>query len=246
MKLTILGNNGPFAAPGGACSSYLLQAGGARVLLDCGPGALAQLERVCSIAELDALVLSHLHYDHVSDLFSGMYNLQQLMNAGVRKSPLTLLLPDAPEFMRAQFESPVFAPVSLDALARGGSEYRVGELSLSFMPVRHPLPAFAVRAQAEGRTLVYTGDTNTCDGLKEFCTGADMLLCDIGLTHAQWSEGAPHLSAKLGGDLAAQAGAGALVGTHIHPRADRAALLSELRTGCQNACLAVLGEEYEI
>ena len=46
MKLTILGENGPFAAAGGACSAYLVEAAGRRILLDCGPGALARLRAV--------------------------------------------------------------------------------------------------------------------------------------------------------------------------------------------------------
>ena len=43
MKLTILGNNGPFPAAGGACSGYLLQHGEHCVQLDMGTGVLARL-----------------------------------------------------------------------------------------------------------------------------------------------------------------------------------------------------------
>ncbi len=244
MKLTILGCNGPFAAPGGACSSYLVEHEGARVLLDCGPGALSRLEGICSIGELDAIVLSHLHFDHISDIFSGVYNLQQLKAAGSLAAPIPLLLPDEPQAVRALIGG--FDMLSLDALHASGKAYRVGGMELLFLPVRHPLPAFAVRIAAGGRTLVYTGDTNTCAGLDAFCAGADMLLCDIGLARAQWSEGAPHLSAALGGELARDAHVGAMIGTHIHPRADRTALLGEVRECFPQACLAHDGMSVEI
>lgn len=244
MKLTILGCNGPFAAPGGACSSYLVEHEGARVLLDCGPGALSRLEGICSIGELDAIVLSHLHFDHISDIFSGVYNLQQLKAAGSLAAPIPLLLPDEPQAVRALIGG--FDMLSLDALHASGKAYRVGGMELLFLPVRHPLPAFAVRIAAGGRTLVYTGDTNTCAGLDAFCAGADMLLCDIGLARAQWSEGAPHLSAALGGELARDAHVGAMIGTHIHPRADRTALLGEVQECFPQACLAHDGMSVEI
>ena len=246
MRLTVLGCSGPFAAPGGACSSYLVEHEGHRLLMDCGPGALGRLEEICSIGQLDAIVLSHLHYDHMSDLFSGMYNLQQLRAAGAVDAPLSLLLPDEPAGLRGQLAAGgAFAPASLDELrCKGGCS--VGGMRLSFMPVRHPLPAFAVKVQAGGRTLVYTGDTNTCPGLDGFCRGADLLLCDVGLTRAAWSEGAPHLSAALGGELARDAGVRALLGTHVHPRADRAALLAELRECFPQARLAEQGMTVEV
>lgn len=69
MQLTILGNSGPYPAPGGACSGYLLSQGDTHVLLDCGLGVLARLQEHISLGALSALVLTHLHFDHVSDAF---------------------------------------------------------------------------------------------------------------------------------------------------------------------------------
>ena len=78
MRLTILGNNGPYPAAGGACSSYLLESdsGSTAILVDCGAGALARLEERLPIERLDAVVLSHLHYDHMSDMLPLHYALQ--------------------------------------------------------------------------------------------------------------------------------------------------------------------------
>ena len=78
MRLTILGNNGPYPAPGGACSGYLLESDSGRtsLLLDCGPGVLAQLTQRVAVEDLDAIALSHLHYDHMSDMLPLHYALQ--------------------------------------------------------------------------------------------------------------------------------------------------------------------------
>ena len=78
MRLTILGNNGPFPAPGGACSGYLVESdsGETRILLDCGTGVLAHLTQLTPDIHLDAVVLSHLHYDHMSDMLPMHYYFQ--------------------------------------------------------------------------------------------------------------------------------------------------------------------------
>ena len=76
MKLTVLGCNGPYPAAGGACSGYLLEAENTRVLLDCGTGVLAALPARMAPEELDAVVLSHLHYDHMSDMLPLIYRMQ--------------------------------------------------------------------------------------------------------------------------------------------------------------------------
>src|SRR5690554_3434426 len=76
MKLRVLGNNGPYPKAGGTCSGYLLENKNTKVLLDCGNGVFSKFQNVCKLEELDAIVLSHLHPDHISDVFILRYALQ--------------------------------------------------------------------------------------------------------------------------------------------------------------------------
>ena len=78
MKLTILGNNGPYPCAGGACSGYLLSSdsGRTKLLIDCGTGTLANLSKHLAWDALDAVILSHLHFDHMSDMLPMQYALQ--------------------------------------------------------------------------------------------------------------------------------------------------------------------------
>ena len=76
MKLTILGKYGPYPAAGGACSGYLIEQGSTRVLIDCGNGVLSRLQQVCKIKDLSAIVLSHLHSDHMADMLVLRYALE--------------------------------------------------------------------------------------------------------------------------------------------------------------------------
>ena len=68
MKLTILGCSGSAPGPDGPASSYLVEHDGFRLLLDLGSGAFGALQRHLDPAEVDAVVLSHLHPDHCLDL----------------------------------------------------------------------------------------------------------------------------------------------------------------------------------
>src|SRR3954471_17724403 len=68
VRITVLGKSPAWQDADGACSGYLVEAGGLRVLLDCGPGVFAKLRRFVDYTRVDAVVISHLHADHVLDL----------------------------------------------------------------------------------------------------------------------------------------------------------------------------------
>lgn len=209
MKLTVLGNNGPYPNEGGACSGYLLSSdsGKTNVLLDCGTGVLANLAKYSSIAALDAVILSHLHFDHMSDMLPMQYALQ----FNPRPEPLAVHAPQIPAHVRALLDVPAYALKPME-------EVQIGEISFSFFPVRHPVECFALRASCDGKVFVYTGDTNEVPGLAQFAENADVLLADSGLLCGDWKESAPHLSPKGCAELAMNAKAKKLLLTHLNPR----------------------------
>ncbi len=59
MKITIIGWWGAYPNAGEATSGYLLESEGFAVLIDCGSGVLAQLQKHYSLQAVDAVVLSH-------------------------------------------------------------------------------------------------------------------------------------------------------------------------------------------
>ena len=237
MKLTVLGINGPFPAPGGACSGYLLtsDSGKTKVLIECGAGILGRMERFVDIHELSGIVLSHLHYDHMSDMTVMHYLLQ--FNKLEKNIPV--VCPKEPANIRALIED-----VQLDLYEP--ETITIGEMKFTFAPGIHPVPSVSVKVECDGRTFVYTGDTNMHPMLELFCDGADMLLADAGLTAAQWSATAPHLSARLCGELAKNCRAGGLILTHLRPGNDPEALLDEARAEYAGAVLAHAGSSYTI
>lgn len=242
MKLTILGMNGPFPAPGGATSGYLVTNADTAVALDLGSGCLAQLTARTAPEELTALLLSHWHYDHCSDVLPLLYRLESRLAAG--GAPLHVYAPvdESAVIRKAVMASPA---VVLHDVAPGET-LALGSLTITAYAGRHPVPALMYRVTDGQRTLCYTGDTNTVDNLTEFAKDADLLLADGLFTTALWAEGKPHLSAALAAQLAKDAGAKKLVITHLNPAIDPQTLLKEARAVRIDSLLARAGDQYQL
>ena len=238
MKLTILGNNGPYPAPGGACSGYLLESdsGDTTILIDCGTGVLANLMAAGALDRLDAVVLSHLHNDHFSDLLPLQYAIQ----FHPRQNPLPVYAPLSPEPLHALLDSiPCYDLWPC-------RDTVIGEMKISFNPARHPVETNAIAVSCDGARFVFTGDSNADPLVEFFCEGADLLLADAGLDSGDWKPTAPHYSAAMCGQLAKNAHARRLLLTHFNPKYDPEALLAEALEHFPAAALAVIGDVHYI
>jgi ribonuclease BN (tRNA processing enzyme) len=235
MKLTVLGNNGPYPSKGGACSGYLLSSdsGNTNILIEFGTGVLAMLPGFISYEKLDAIVLSHLHFDHMSDILPMQYALQ----FNPRQTPLPVYAPEEPENVRALLDCACYDLWPAE-------DFTVGEMRVSFTPARHPVPTNAVSVTCDGKRFVYTGDSNQDALVELFCEGADLLLADCGLSNVDHRFTAPHYSAGLCGQLAANTHAKRLLLTHLNPKYVPDALLAEARFAFPEAELAELGATY--
>lgn len=239
MRLTILGMNGPYPAPGGATSGYFVTAGQTALALDLGSGTLARLTALTPPEELTALLLSHWHYDHCSDLLPLIFRL-----AACADKPLHIYAPvDENCLVRKAMQS---SGVAVLHDVYPGDAFTVGDVQVQAFAARHPVPAVMYRLTHGSKTLCYTGDTNTVDGLTDFARGADILLADGLFTEDTWAEGKPHLSAALAAKTAKEAGATRLVITHLNPGIDPHTLLREARAYRTDAVLADCGDTYSI
>ncbi|HOG00957.1 MAG TPA: MBL fold metallo-hydrolase [Clostridia bacterium] len=246
MELTVLGRHGPFPAPGGACSGYLLRAGQAALLLDLGPGTLSRLLAIAPQLDLDCVILSHLHSDHISDMFVLRYALRQFAERGLRPTlPMPVIAPDEPkEEYRLLTASGVFDLAS----SADGLQLRIRDARIRLNRVTHPVPTYAVSVEHEGKRFVYTGDTGARADLAELCYGADLLLADANfLDEENPGPSAPHLSAGQAGQLAADAWVKRLLCTHIRGAlCDTDRLIAQARRRFPGAELAEELAVYQI
>lgn len=211
MALTVIGHWGAYPGPGEASSCYLLQAEGTSVLLDCGSGALSMLQEHLSLADVDAVILSHYHNDHLADLACLQYAALIDMDLKRRAKPLLVYGHSKdPNTDRLSYRH-----CALGQTYDAESRIEIGPFSFTFAPTVHADPCFAIRAECGSSSLVYSGDTGPCPGLVPFAEGASLLLCETSLYDEYKGFIFGHLSAGEAGELAKAAGVGTLVATHM-------------------------------
>ena len=243
MKLTILGNNGPFPAAGGACSGYLIQSGGISILIDCGNGVLANLQKFIRFEELDAIILTHLHSDHISDMHVLKYAVQIKRKRGHFDRAIEVFAPPEPveEYGRLYVKDAfILKTIAEDTILK------IGDFSITFAQMKHPSMDFAVKVECGGKKFVFSGDTSWTDKIISFSKGADLLMLDAGLLERDFAEGAPHLTAAQCGIAASEAGVKKLLLTHFWPDYDVNELLAEARRSFTNVEATNLLHSYEI
>jgi len=236
LSLRVLGCDGSWTGPAGAGSGYLVSSGGTHLVLDLGPGTFANLQLHLDPALVAAVVITHRHPDHWTDLYS---------------------LANHARFALGRESIPVYAPSELAArTGLGGSsalDWRpvsdgaaahVGALGLSFHRTDHAVETLAVRVDGAGRTLGYSADTGTRWSLTELGTDLDLALCEASYTAEH--EGTPgHMSGRQAGEQAVRARARRLVLTHRWPTVAAPPVASEAEAAYGGPVeQAAIGKEF--
>jgi len=228
MRLTVLGSSASYAGAGQACAGHLIEGEGARLLLDCGNGVLANLQRVTDPLTVDAVFVSHYHPDHYVDLFALHALLRYAPQGPVARMPVYM-----PEGLFARMECMLSERGAADFeqafelhVLTAGVPLTFGGLKVTPHQVVHTVPTFALAVQEGARRFVYTSDCSLTDEVRSAVTGADFVLAEATLPE-EYAGVAPHLTASEAGALAAGAGASSLVMAHVWPTNDRE-LMAEL------------------
>lgn len=247
MELTVYGNNASCPDKDGACSCYLLEADGKKILIDMGNGCLAKLQQQVDLSELDAIIISHLHFDHFGDLFCAKYRLETRKAYGENIGRKPVLVPALPAWAFEELSTnDVFDIVCI----RDGMNYSFPDCSarISFIKVKHMIESYGLRVASGKKTFAYSGDSGFCPQLKSIAYKSDLFLCEStylsGLS-GEHSEEDHHLSARDAAVISLESGAKKLVLTHFH-QPDAEKLQSEAREIFANAESSKIFGKYEI
>lgn len=197
-----------------------------RLVLDLGPNTLLELRKHTDFRTLDGIVLSHLHTDHVLDIFALRFALAYNPVPPDRKIPLWLPPGGLSFFDRAaQLFSTEDDPSSyfsdLFDLAEFDPKQRltVGDLVVSFQPTVHYIPCWAMRIHPsdDSGDLSYTADTGPAAALEPFFAGSRVVVAEAAMLEAGNEDSATrgHMTAVESARLAADAEATTLVLVHI-------------------------------
>jgi ribonuclease BN (tRNA processing enzyme) len=216
MKLTVLGCAGSFPGPDSACSAYLIEADGFRLMLDFGTGSLSALQRYAGLTEVDAVLLSHLHCDHMLDACSYVVVRRYAPEGPYPRLPLY-----APRGAHARMINAYGGP------DEGGLEdvyefrdlvpgtFDIGPLRVTAARVQHPVETYGVRVEHDGRALAYSADTAPCDAVLGLAAGADSFLCEASYLDSEDNPPGLHMTGRDAGEAATKAGAKRLLLTHL-------------------------------
>jgi ribonuclease BN (tRNA processing enzyme) len=218
VKLTVLGCSGSVPGPNSPASSYLVEADGFRLLLDLGNGALSALQEHATFADIGAVALSHLHPDHCLDL-CGLYVARcHGPDAGGPTIPVWGPPSTAARMTAAYGLAPDPGLIeAFDFHSYPDEPFEVGPFEVRVARVVHPVPAYALRVEHDGRSVAYSGDTAPTSALVDLASGADLFLCEASFRDGDENPAGLHLTGREAGEHAMAAGVGRLVVTHIPP-----------------------------
>jgi ribonuclease Z len=240
MEIVLLGTGSPLPDPNRAGPATLVRAGGTTLLFDAGRGVVMRLAAAaCAPGMLSALMLTHLHSDHLCGLTdvvtsrwvtsfapSPLRLIGPERTAEVVDGMLAMLRPDI-EYRLGHHADLTWEPPFELSEARGGVVFDEGGVTVTAGPTDHrPVqPTLGYRIDHDGKSIVIAGDTVPCTGLDELCAGADAIVHTV--IRSDLIGDAPiqrlrdvcdyHSSVEDAARTAARAGASTLVLTHYVP-----------------------------
>jgi len=232
VRLTVLGGCGAWPAAGQACSGYLVEQDGFRLLVDLGFATVLRLLERVTANQIDAVFISHGHPDHCADL-NPLLRARALRDDPPAPLPL-YALPGALDAVLGLDQPGMLTDAYvLNEFAADGL-FDIGPFRAQTRLLPHWVPNAGLRLAADDRLLAYTGDTGPSPDVVELARDADLLLAEATYVDRVPEDSRRYLSsASQVGRQAANASAGRLLLTHLWPETDPA------------AAIAAAGDQYD-
>lgn len=232
MRVTVLGSSGGSPTRANPASGYLVSSDETAIWLDAGTGTFMALADLVDPGTLSAVVISHIHVDHCSDLF-GLYGYLAYGPSGT--VPIRVFVPEGAAAHLAAFaragDDHAYHTVLDVVEVHADDEAAVGDATLRFGAAAHSVPGLVTRVDIGDGALAYSGDTGPGSDLASVAAGADLLLCEASIPGARDERSHPyHLTAQEAGAAAAAAGVGRLVLTHFATGVDPVTAVDEARS----------------
>lgn len=234
----VLGGASAAPNPGQGCSGYLTQLGDAQIVLDLGPGTLPELRRHTRPEQIDAIVISHLHVDHILDLvalwWGWLYHPEPL------PKPIPLYLPPGGSerlrrvlatFGRKDEADRFFTDICAVTEYDPAQTITISDVTIRFAPTVHFIPCWAIRLESDAGIVAYTADTGPTADLLPLARDADLLISEAMLP-PNVADDTPNRGSSTAAEaaqLAHNAGAKRLILTHRWAEDDAVAALAVAR-----------------
>ncbi len=214
IEVTLLGTGVGIPHSGRAQAGLVIR-GEKPLLFDCGAGALLRLAEAGFLPiEIDVALLTHLHLDHVSDLLA-LAKARWLMG----ERSMKVFGPEGTqewfETVRGLYPYLVDLDVSI-SVVDPGDEFTLKGLKIRAGEAVHSLPALGYRIESGNKAIVYSGDTEPTESVRDLAEGADLLIheCSFPEPFVVTNHSTPR---RLGENFRG-AGIKRIVLTHLYPQ----------------------------
>ncbi|EGQ26350.1 MULTISPECIES: MBL fold metallo-hydrolase [Sporosarcina] len=244
MNIIPLGIWGGYPKANSATSSFLLEHDDFHCLVDCGSGVLASLQNYIALDQLDAVVISHYHADHIADIGSLQYSrlIQYYLGHPSPALPIYGHAKDEEQFAKLTYKEQTHGIEISEE-----HSVQIGPFTVSFCPTVHPVYCLAMKFTVADKSVVFTADTEWADQLVSFAKNTDLLISEANLYEEHIGKSPGHLAGSQAGKLASEANAGQLVLTHLPHHGDLQDILQAAQTTFAGiAEIAEVGKFYSL
>lgn len=211
MKITVIGQWGGLPRAGEATAGFLFQHEGYNLLVECGSGVVSNLQRSIDLKDINAVIVSHYHYDHFCDVGALIYGRLIKTNLG----QVTRCLPIYGHDGDWHFTDFTMEPFTKGIPFIEGEPLELGPFKIEFLETRHPILCYALKISADGVCVVYSADTSYFEELASFSRGADLCIYECSLYSEMEGASIGHMNSTEAAKLANMAGAKELLLTHL-------------------------------
>jgi ribonuclease BN (tRNA processing enzyme) len=193
-------------------------------------------------------ILTHLHWDHINDIFNILYGSYAFHNLKRIDKPINVYLPGSPNNIAKVIVGETNSFAKYHTIFKS-FDLQIGDMKITFCNTDHPYETYAVKVQTEGKSIVYTSDTSFSakDRLVEFAKNTDLLISESSLLIEHgFPEICSHLTAMQAATIAKEADAKSLLLNHFWPEEDENKYLSEARKVFERISIATKGTIIEI
>lgn len=234
MKLTILGSGTcvPYIHRGS--SGYVLESESTKLLLDCGSGSTWKLAHAgINYMKIDHILFSHIHPDHTGDLAAFLFATKYAYWSPYgekRGKPLQIWggegFIDFFNNLKGAYKEWI-VPEGVQIEEIHPDSFFTGDLKITAVKVPHIESSLAYRIEGEGKSVVYSGDTDYSENLIKLSQNADLLIIECALPDEHKSKG--HLTPSEVVKITNECGAKKIVVTHLYPVSDKENVVEQIR-----------------
>jgi ribonuclease BN (tRNA processing enzyme) len=219
MEIIILGSGTGAPSLERDAAGIIVKIGRDNLLFDTGPGTIKKLLKLgLTYHDINYIFYTHFHTDHTLDLAAFLFAAKYAVS--LRTKRLNLIGPLGLKRLYEGFLNlygDVIAPEAYEVNLREIKEQEVGlnGCKIKTLRMQHAPESLGYRIESNGKTLVYSGDTDVCENLVRLGRGADALILDCSFPNEMKVKG--HLVPEEAATVARQCNCSRLVLSHLYP-----------------------------